>query len=265
MKGLEGQEKVDDDSQPSTITAPGQERRRYLDVADHILSAVAAGAIKRGDRLPNERELASRCRVSRATVREALLALELGGVIEGRPGSGWYLTGVGVPGGAQVTPPFDSSPRDLVEVRRIIEPPATHACAWRVNQADIQRLATLIDEAERMSADPPADGLLPFVRLNLAFHRELAQLCGNPILASITSHLVDANEHPLWLLMDSIVVRSAAIRAAQTREHRTILLAVAEHRGEDAARAMSEHLGALTNRIFGRSQGQRRARTGKLV
>jgi DNA-binding FadR family transcriptional regulator len=62
------------------------ERRRYLDVADHILRAVTAGAITRGDRLPNERELGAQCGVSRSSVREALLALELGGVLESRLG-----------------------------------------------------------------------------------------------------------------------------------------------------------------------------------
>lgn len=241
------------------------ERRRYLDVADHLLRAVAAGGIVRGDRLPNERELASECGVSRATVREALLALELGGVIEGRPGSGWYLTGVGVPANTPVAPPLDSSPRDLLAVRRIIEPPAAHECAWRVSPGDVRRLAALIDEAERMSADLPEDGLQAFVRLNLAFHRELAQLSGNAIIASITSHLVDWGEHPLWLLVDSIVARSTATRAAQIREHRTILAAIAGHRGEDAAEAMSLHLGALTTRMFGGTQRMRRGDPRKLA
>jgi GntR family uxuAB operon transcriptional repressor len=240
-------------------------RRRYLDVADHILRAVAAGTITRGDRLPNERELSSVCAVSRSSVREALLALELGGVIEGRPGSGWYLTGVGVPASTPVTPPLDSSPRELLDVRRIIEPPTAYACAWRVEPQDVRRLATLIDDAERLSAEPPGDGLHSFVRLNLAFHRELAQLCGNAILASITSHLVDANEHPLWLLVDSIVVRSPATRAAQVKEHRTILEAIAEHRGEDAATAMAVHLGALTRRIFGTTRGRRQQPAPKLA
>ncbi len=72
--------------------------------------AVAVGTIGVGDRLPNERELAERCDVSRATVREAILALELGGVVEVRPGSGTYLTGLGVPSANLVAPPFDSSP-----------------------------------------------------------------------------------------------------------------------------------------------------------
>jgi DNA-binding FadR family transcriptional regulator len=241
------------------------ERRRYLDVAGYVLRAVAAGTITRGDRLPSERELGSRCGVSRSSVREALLALELGGVIEGRPGSGWYLTGVGVPASTPVSPPLDSSPRELLEVRRIIEPSAAHACAWRIEPQDVRRLATLIDDAERVSAEPPGDDLHPFVRLNLAFHRELAQLCGNAILASMTGHLVDANEHPLWLLVDSIVVRSPATRAAQVKEHRTILTAIAEHRGQDAAQAMSVHLGALTKRIFGTTSGRPHQLATKLV
>ena len=241
------------------------DRRRYLDVADYVLRAVAAGAITRGDRLPNERELGARCGVSRSSVREALLALELGGVIESRPGSGWYLTGVGVPASTPVTPPLDSSPRELLEVRRMIEPPAAHACAWRIEPGDVRRLTALIDDAELMSAAPPGDDLHPFVQLNLAFHRELAQLCGNAILASITGHLVDASEHPLWLLVDSIVVRSPATRAAQLKEHRLILKAIAEHRGEDAAKAMSVHLGALTKRIFGTTNGRRHHVAPKLV
>jgi DNA-binding FadR family transcriptional regulator len=233
------------------------ERRRYLEVAEYILRAVAAGSITRGDRLPNERDLSARCGVSRASVREALLALELGGVIESRPGSGWYLTGVGVPASTPVTPGLDSSPRDLLEVRRVIEPHAAQVCAWRIEPPDVRRLAALIDDAERVSAAPPGDDLHPFVQLNLAFHRELAQLCGNAILARITSHLVDANEHPLWMLVDGIAARSPQTRSAQLKEHRAILAAIAEHRGEDAARAMSSHLGALTRRFFGATAGRR--------
>lgn len=246
------------------VSAAETERRRYLDVAEEILRAVAAGSISRGDRLPNERQLAARCRVSRSTVREALLALELGGVIEIRRGSGCYLTGVGVPTGTSPAP-LDSSPRELLEVRRIVEPPAAHACAWRIRPDDVRRLEALIDDAERVSADPPAGELHPFVRLNLAFHQELAQLSGNTVLASITSHLVDAGAHPLWLLVDSIVVRSPVTRAAQAREHRTILAAIAGNHGEEAARAMSAHLGALTERIFGATHSQRVARSRKVV
>src|SRR5579863_2321877 len=119
---------------PNRAESPVQlgERRRYLDVAEEVLRAVAVGTIGAGDRLPNERELAERCDVSRATVREAILALELGGVVEVRPGSGTYLTGLGVPSANLVAPTVDSSPRELLHARQIIEPAVVQLCAMRI-------------------------------------------------------------------------------------------------------------------------------------
>ena len=237
---------------PDTGGAPSRpERRRYLDVAEEILQAVALGTITVGDRLPNERELAARCRVGRSTVREALMALELSGVIEVRPGSGCYLTGMVLPASMSPAPPLDASPRELLEVRRIVEPPAAQMCARRLGPGELRGLYALVDDAERISGGEARDGFDRFVRLNLAFHRELAQLCGNAILASLTSHLVDAGQHPMWLLVDSLVVRNPATRAAQLKEHRTVLAAIEGHRDEEAARAMATHLGALSARIFG--------------
>src|ERR1700729_2196655 len=91
------------------------ERRRYLGVAEEILRAVALGDLGVGDRLPHERELARRCGVSRSTVREALLALELGGVVEVRPGAGCFLVGTSSSAGSMAALPIDSRPRQLLE------------------------------------------------------------------------------------------------------------------------------------------------------
>jgi DNA-binding FadR family transcriptional regulator len=230
------------------------ERRRYLDVAEEVLRAVAVGSLGAGDRLPNERDLAARCDVSRATVREAMLALELSGVIDVRPGSGSFLTGLGVHSGHTVAPPADSSPRELLEVRQIIEPTVVQLCAQRIRRGDISRLVSLVDDAERESESIEAGHLDRFVSLSLAFHRELAANCGNSVLASLTSHMVNAAEHPMWTLVDSIVVRNPQTRAKQVEEHRAILQAVSNGHAVAASRAMTDHLGALANRIFGPEQ-----------
>lgn len=234
---------------PGDTGAP-PERRRYLDVVEEVLRAVAVGSITLGDRLPNERELATRCDVSRSTVREAFLALELSGVIEVRPGSGCYLTGMGAP----VAPLIDSSPRQLLEARQIIEPSVVGLCAKHTYGDDVRRLERLIDDAEGESESPGSSGLARFVRLNLAFHRELAATCGNSILASMMSHLVDVGEHPLWTLVDGIVVRDPHTRARQVNEHRAILHAVAAGDAAGAAEVMTAHLGAVSDRIFGPDQ-----------
>lgn len=245
--------------------AASGDRRRYMFVAEKILHAMALGTFARGDRLPTERELAARWNVSRSTVREAMLALELSGVVEVRPGSGCYLTGMGLPAGAAAatageTMPLASAPRELLAVRQLIEPPIAHACAWLIRPSGLRALETLLNDTENASVAVEETGIERFVRFNLAFHRELAQHCGNAVLASLASHLTDAGEHPLWMLVDSIAVRSPRTRAAQIKEHRTILTAIAEHRGNDAEQAMATHLGAISARIFGPPHGREAVR-----
>jgi DNA-binding FadR family transcriptional regulator len=230
---------------------PPRERRRYLDVAEEVMRSVAIGSIGVGERLPNERELALRCDVSRSTVREAILALELSGVIEVRPGSGCYLTGMGVHPGLVVTPPAQSSPRELLEVRQIIEPSVARQCARNMHGDDLRRLKQLVDDAARESETVQSGNLNRFVGLGLAFHRELAVSCGNTILAGLISHLVDAGEHPLWMLVDGIVVRDPRTRTRQVEEHRAILRAIAMGDGALASEVMTTHLGAISARIFG--------------
>jgi len=235
----------------SSSSAQAGERRRYLAVAEEVLRAVAVGTIAAGDRLPNERELAERCEVSRATVREAMLALELGGVVEVRPGSGAYLTDLGVPSANFVGPPVDSSPRELLHARQIIEPAVVQLCSMRIRADDVERLERLVDEAQAESESAAPGCLDRFVALSLAFHRELAACCGNSVLAGLTSHLVNAAEHPLWALVDGIVVRNPETRTCQLEEHRAILRAIARGHGAAAVAAMTTHLGALGNRLFG--------------
>jgi DNA-binding FadR family transcriptional regulator len=227
------------------------ERRRYLDVADEILRSVALGAISPGDRLPNERQLAERCHVSRSTVREALVALELSGVVEVRRGSGCYLTGFGAGASPTVTTPVDASPRDLLEVRRLVEPALARSCAGRIQRDQLTHLRRLIDQAHQLATRAGDDTLDEFVAVNLTFHRDLARCSGNMVAADVTGHLVDTREHPLWLLIDRIVVRNPSTRLQQVAEHRAIVDALAAGQGDVAARAMAEHLGALSSRMFG--------------
>jgi DNA-binding FadR family transcriptional regulator len=223
--------------------------RRYMAVAEEILRAVAVGNLGVGDRLPDERALAQRCGVSRSTVREALLALELGGIIEVRPGAGCFLLGVG----PHQTPALrvDSLPRQMLEVRQLLEPAAARLCAASIRQDDLANLSRLLDDAERESTGSSPESLDRFLALNLGFHRELSKACGNQVLADTVGQLVDAAKHPLWALVDSIDVRNAESRQMQLAEHRAVLKEVVGGHQDEAAEAMAAHLEGISNRIFG--------------
>ena len=232
------------------------ERRRYLEVAEEVLKAVAVGNLATGDRLPDERTLAQRCSVSRSTVREALLVLEVAGIIEIRRGSGCYLASTGVGSNLSISLPIDSSPRQLLEARQMLEPSVAHLCASRSTRNDLKSISKLLDEADNEIADPSPDYADRFLRIGLAFHRELAHACQNSVLSTVVSQLVDAEKHPLWLLVDSIQVRDPTTRVKQVDEHREILAAIAAGDAEAAADRMAIHLGALSVRIFGSSKAR---------
>jgi len=214
--------------------------RRYLGVAQRLLDEVAAGRFVVGARLPADRELATRFDVSRATVREALLALELIGAIEVRHGDGTYLRGpragtLGIEGSA-----LDVAPRDLIETRRAVEPIAASLAATRIGSEALDGLTRDLDEATELVGEP--EQLSRYMELGLRFHAHLAHGCGNALLAGIVAQLVDAESHPLWVLVNQHAVSTQAARQVQLRQHRDVLAAVSAGRGDDATRLMGEHL-----------------------
>jgi GntR family uxuAB operon transcriptional repressor len=223
-------------------------RRRYAAVAQRILGEVAKGRFQPGDRLPADRELAASEGVSRATVREALLALELVGVVQVRHGEGVYVLGPGARVGAFAGHPLDVPPRELIETRQSLEPSVAALCAVRMRPVHAAALREQVDQAAAL-ADNPAE-LTRFVSLGLRFHAVLAAGCGNGLLADIVRQLVDVEEHPLWALVNQQAMRGREAREGQVREHLAVIDAVAAGDGQRARELMRAHVSSLAAAIF---------------
>lgn len=222
--------------------------RLYLSVAQDLLTAMAAGEYVPGVRMPGDRELSARLDVSRATVREAILALELIGAVDVRHGDGTYVRGphagvAGIEGSA-----LDVAPRELIEARRTLEPVVASLAAMRIETDLLRRLTRDVDEATEIVADPAH--LARFMELGLRFHADLALGCGNSLLASIVGQFVSAETHPLWLLVNQHAVSSLAAREGQLRQHREVLAAVASGNAPRAEHAMTVHLTSVDAVIF---------------
>lgn len=224
--------------------------RRYLAVADGILAAIGSGHLSPGDRLPNERELARICETSRTTVRDALLALELFGVVDVRPGSGCYISSQNSPRRMSSSVMLDAIPRELLEARLHIEPQVAALCAGRVPPAEIRRLRRLIADCDAEGGRAAADDLSTFFKLSQEFHSELASSCGNSIIAEMCKQLADVAAHPLWQVVNAMQLRDPARRASQTVEHTEILDAVEQGEAELAAAKMHDHLTRIGHGIF---------------
>ncbi len=214
-------------------------RRLYVDVAESLLKGIQGGTWPPGSRLPTDRQLSDQLHVSRPTVREALMVLEFGGLIEIRHGSGAYVVG----NSAVADPSIASdSPKQLVEARMLLEPAIAELCAERLSEKQLDDLAMLVTLSERAvdSRETPE-----LVRLGLQFHRALADGCGNEYLAGFCRTLVSVSDHPLWNLLHQQVLTTAERTHRELDEHRRIIDAIRRREPELARREMRDHLKGL--------------------
>src|SRR5512132_1483143 len=153
-------------------------RRLYRQIADQIAALIEKGEYGAGVRLPPERDLARQLGVSRPSVREALIALEVEGYVEVRVGSGVYVRG---PGTARSAPlPADSGPFELIKARWLIEAECAALAAKHATRAQLKAIEEALGEmqAER------ARGTMPLAPDRL-LHLRIAEASGNSALALV--------------------------------------------------------------------------------
>lgn len=181
-------------------------QRLYERLAQQIAEGIARGAYAIGQRLPSERDLAQKFGVSRPTVREAMIALELDGLVDVRTGSGVYVTRSSPPAG--VTGEKDIGPFEVLEARRAIEGEACAMAATRITAAQLTQLSELVAE---MRSENDHD-----VQLSEAadrrFHELIAQASENTAMIAAVEMLWDARSRsPQHRSMDA-KVRSLGIK-----------------------------------------------------
>src|SRR5438477_5020017 len=131
-------------------------RRLYRQIADQIAALIEKGEYRNGARLPPERDLAKQLKVSRPSVREALIALEVEGYVEVRVGSGVYVVGRGAPR-TSARLPADSGPFELIKARWLIESECAALAAKQASKSQVKA----IDEALRDMEALPRKGTMP--------------------------------------------------------------------------------------------------------
>jgi GntR family transcriptional repressor for pyruvate dehydrogenase complex len=153
-----------------------------------IKDLIIAGEFVPGARLPREKELAERLGLSRNSLREAVRALTLIGVLEPRQGDATYVTSLEpdlLLAGTSFVSDLITGPtlRELYEVRRILEPAATAMAAPRLSDDDFAALEQSLD---RMDV---ARTTQAFIDADVEFHRVIVSACGNATLASLIQNL----------------------------------------------------------------------------
>lgn len=213
------------------------ETRLYKLVADKILAMIAAEGYGSGDRLPSERELSSRLEVSRASLREGLIALELTGVVEVRSNSGVYLCNR--TGHAPALPEAGPGPFEVLSARRVIEVEIAAVAAQVATDRAIDAILVTVEAMERDHDDVATNE-----QADRNFHMAIANATGNSALVGVMNHLWDQRGH-LWHKLKEHF-QTEELRKETLGDHRAILQAIASHDPAAARKAMRVHLGRVT-------------------
>jgi DNA-binding FadR family transcriptional regulator len=220
------------------------ELRAYQVAAKRIRELVVESGIGPGERLPSERELASLLAVSRSTLREALIALELGGVVEVRSGSGVYLCAAPAP--AASVPEAGPGPFELLSARRLIEPELAAMAARMATDAGIDAILAAATDMERVHLDQPGEkSVCELADRN--FHLTIARSTGNSALAGVLEHLWN-QRGGLWHTLEHLF-ETDELRKETLADHRSIVHAIAGRDAAGARRAMRAHLERVTRTL----------------
>jgi len=219
-------------------------RRLYRQIADQLRGLIRSGEFALGARLPPERELAAQLGVSRPSVREALIALEVEGLVEVRMGSGIYVRAIDPPASAPaVDAPY--GPFEIIRARQVVE---GELAALAARQRDARQLLAL-REALALMADDVARGLPP-VRGDRLFHLTIAEAADiGPLLRTVTE-LFDERHNPLFHQLGHHFETAPTWRQALA-EHQAVVDAIADGKPDAARAAMHAHLQGSHDRFAG--------------
>lgn len=220
----------------------------YQQVAEQIAAAIRRGDHPAGSRLPSERDLAETLSVSRPTVREAVIALEIQGFVSSRQGSGIYVSEQQPRGGGDRD--LDVGAFELTEARRALEPEVAALAALSITDEQLVELGRIIRDMAREN-EAHVEG----EKADRRFHLLIAEATRNSALVATVEHLWDLRySSPLCMEMLSRA-RSAGVQP-RIEEHQRILKALAEHDSGAARRAMRDHLSRVVDGLLAATEHQ---------
>lgn len=220
-----------------------EQQKLYQAIIATLQGEIADGLYSAGERLPPERVLVERFQVSRLTVREAMIGMEIMGLVEARRGSGVYVTERGQEGVSSAE--LDIGAFELTEARRLVEGECAAMAALTADEGDVAALYEILD---RMDAENRLEGRHDEVA-DREFHLRIAQATRNEAMVLVIETLWDVRyRSPLCMEM----LQRSREQGVKPRidDHRTIVDAIAAKDPALARRVMRDHLGRVIENLL---------------
>jgi len=232
------------------MKSKASQQRPYQEVGAMIRDLIAHTPYNSGERLPPEREIAERLDVTRTVVREALIMLEIEGLVEVRRGAGIYvLASVKDEDIAHIDTRHcnDAGPFELLQARQLLESNIAEFAALQATREDIikMRLALQLEERELASglSESSENG-------DMQFHLAIAEATHNSMLVELFRQSWQWRENnPMWIQLHSHL-DNHSYRQAWLIDHQHILAALIKKDARAAKLAMWQHLENVKQRLL---------------
>lgn len=229
--------------------SPIKSKKIYEYVIEQIQDMIMNGTLKKGDKLPSERELAEQLKVSRTSIREALRGLEILGLVESRQGEGNFIKD-------KIEESFfeplsvmfmlnKDNPEDILELRMIIEVEAAYLAAKRVTKKDKEDLKEILGRMKEAQDEKSRS------RIDKELHYRIAKTTGNYFIVNILNGIS--------MLMESFIIyaREKILEDIDDNEllfmqHEAICNSIIEGNPDKAAVAMRTHLELIVEHMSGK-------------
>ncbi len=232
---------------------PIKTKRIYETIVEQIKNLIVSGNLKPGDKLPSEKELSEMFQVSRTSVREALCALDMAGLLEVRPGGGAFVRHSN-PNDILESLSFalileKEKIRDIMEVRRGLEIEAAGLAAERATPENLKKMEEALAQMETDLAEgAPGD------ESDLKFHYSIIEATQNPLLLRVMNTIYDTMNQTLRITRNLWLQSPSSTPRRLLEEHRQIYKAIKSKNDKEAKKIMSKHIQKVLTeleRIYG--------------
>lgn len=220
-------------------------QRLYLQIANALAGLVKSGEVKVGERFAAERDLAAKFEVSRSTIREAMIALEVSGLVEIRSGSGIYALSPAQQLSKLQAAEDIPGPFEVLEARIMLESEAAAVAAERISNQELHQLKQLLNS---MKTAIDSGDIEEAERIDHAFHLLIVKATRNSALTPIYEWLWQIRESSAVSQQFHLKLRDKG-STPRIQEHKQVLDALMRRDGEAAKKAIKHHLTQVMNRL----------------
>ena len=234
-------------------------QKNYMQIAHQIRNLIRDGTLKVGHKLPPERMLVEQFGASRASVREALSALEMLGLIECRGGQGNFIKADGstgtIDGEMLKTLLQNHDPFEIFEARLELEPNLAALTAERATEEERERLKSQAGKLRDLGIRIRNDGFRDkdiegYMEEDRKYHLEIGRCAHNNVLFTVFSGVNLMMQETHWKAMKSKGMLDEANIRAYADEHESILAAILARDAKAAQREAKKHLLMLRKTLF---------------